>query len=262
MSYAIITGASKGIGKEIALQLASKGINLILVARSSDLLEALSKEIAVKYKVKTDFIALDLIAEGSASQLLKWCEEKQYAINILVNNAGYGLWGRFQELPLENQLNMMQLNMTAPVKLTYLFLPLLRKQPKSYILNIASSAAYQAVSTLAVYSATKIFMVNFSRGLQYELKNSTTSVTCFSPGSTESEFINNAGMQALKETADKFTMKVDIVAKIAIDAMFKGKTEVVPGLLNRLTVFMTYLMPKPLIEKIAADIYEKHLPKK
>ena len=131
MSYAIITGASKGIGKEIALQLASKGINLILVARSSDLLETLSKEIAVKYKVKTDFIALDLVAEGSASQLLKWCEEKHYAINILVNNAGYGLWGRFQELPLENQLNMMQLNMTAPVKLTYLFLPLLRKQPKS-----------------------------------------------------------------------------------------------------------------------------------
>jgi short-subunit dehydrogenase len=260
MQYAIVTGASKGIGKAIATALASRGINLILVARSNDLLKNLSEELAQKYKVKTDFTALDLGQEDGPSQLLKWCTDKQYNVNILVNNAGYALWGRFEELPLEKQLNMMQLNMAAPLKLAYLFIPLLKKQPKSYILNIASTTAYQSISTLSVYAATKAFMVNFSRGLTLELRNSPISVTCFSPGTTDSEFMDNAGMEPLKKIAAKFSMKADVVAKTAVDAMFKSKTEAIPGFINRFSTFMTYFLPKPLIEKIAADIYEKNLP--
>jgi len=261
MSYAIITGASKGIGKEIATLLASKSTNVLLVARSESLLKTLSEELSTKYKVKTDFIALDLCAENSAQELLNWCTQKQYAVNILVNNAGYALWGRFENLSLESQLHLMQLNMSAPVKLTYLFLPLLKKQPKSYILNIASTTAYQAVSTLSVYSATKVFMVNFSRGLTLELRDTNVSVTCFSPGTTDSEFINAANMQPLKAVADKFSMKADLVAKIAVSAMYNKKTEVIPGFTNRFSVFMTYILPKLWIEKIAANIYEKHLPR-
>jgi short-subunit dehydrogenase len=260
MEYAIVTGASKGIGKEIATALASRGINLILVARSNDLLKNLSDELAQKYKIKTDFIALDLCLENGPSLLLKWCTDKQYSINILVNNAGFALWGKFEELALEKQLNMMQLNMSAPLKLAYLFIPLLKKQSKSYILNIASTTAYQSISTLSVYAATKAFMVNFSRGLTIELRNSSVSVTCFSPGTTDSEFMDNAGMEPLKKIAAKFSMKADTVAEMAVKAMFKGKTEAIPGFVNQFSVFMTYILPKSWIEKIAADIYEKNLP--
>jgi short-subunit dehydrogenase len=262
MEYAIVTGASKGIGKEIAIKLASKGIPLILVARSENLLESLSKELTQKYKVKTDFLALDLCAENGPLQLFNWCKEKKYSVNILVNNAGYGLWGRFEDIALDRQLNMMQLNMAAPVKLAYLFIPVLKEHPKSYILNISSTTAYQALATLSVYSASKIFMVNFSRGLRLELRNSSISVTCFSPGATESEFIDNAGMQSLKAIAEKYSMKADVVAASAVEAMFKRKAEVIPGFLNRVTTFMTYILPKLWIEKIAAGIYEKHLPVK
>ncbi|MEO6882399.1 MAG: SDR family oxidoreductase [Bacteroidia bacterium] len=254
---ALITGASKGIGKAIAEVLAKQKVDLLLVARSADMLKNIAEDFSKKYGVKINFLATDLSLPDAAVTIQKWCSENNYNVSILVNNAGYGLWGRFDTLELSEQKNMMQLNMNALVNITYELLPLLKKQPKSYILNISSTAAYQAVPCLSVYAATKSFVLLFSRGLRYELKKSNISVTCVCPGATDTNFMDRAGMEALKATAAKFNMHPEDVAKTAVNAMFKGKAEVLPGWMNLVSAKMTSFIPKSLTEKIAGNLYNK-----
>ncbi len=253
--YALITGASKGIGKSIAFQLAAKGYNLVLVARNeaslADLAEVLSKRfnITVKYQI------VDLQQPGAAEQLYTFCTNEQLPVSVLVNNAGRGSWGRFDELALAEQHQMMQLNMHALVDLTHYFLPMLKQQQTAYILNVASTAAYQAMPTMAIYAATKSFVVSFSRALKRELKNSSVSVSCLSPGPTDTHFIETAGMQALKEKAAKYEMTPDEVAKIAVKGMFAKKTEIIPGFLNAFSAFMLRFVPKSTPEKVVEKVY-------
>jgi short-subunit dehydrogenase len=257
MSYALITGASRGIGRAIAEELARRGYNVLLVARSENALKESAAQLREKYKVETDFLALDLTAAGAAQKIFGWCEEKKYAIHILVNNAGYGLSGPFEKYELTDHLDMMRLNMRVPVELCKLFLPVLRSQPTSHILNIASTAAYQAVPNLSLYSATKAFILTFSRGLRQELRGSSVSVTCISPGSTDTDFVVRAqiGEKGLK-TASKVNMTPEAVAKIAVNAMLTGKAEVITGLINKLGALMVWLLPKGLVERTAMKIYE------
>ena len=162
MSYALITGASKGIGKAIAFELASKNHHLLLIARSADLLKTVAKEITDSFDVKVDYLATDLSSLAGSQQVFDWCVSNNYTVNILINNAGYGLSGAFERYSIDENLNMMQLNMNTSVQLCQQFIPMLKQQPKSYILNVASSAAYQAVPGLSLYAATKIFLLNFS----------------------------------------------------------------------------------------------------
>ena len=185
-----------------------------------------------------------------------WILQNQPEIEVLVNNAGYGLWGAVEQVSLTQLENMMKLNMTALVDLCYLMIPYLRKRTPSHILNVASTAAYQAVPTMTTYAATKAFVVLFSRGLRWELKGSGISVSCLSPGVTSTGFINRAGLDAFKERAEKFSMTPEAVAKIAITQLFKGNAEIVPGFVNWLSVKLTYFLPKYFIEKIAAGLYK------
>lgn len=260
--YALITGGSKGIGKEMAFYLAEKGYNILLIARNEAELLGAKEEIKSKFHVNVAFWALDLSLPDSPKQILHWVEKENFSVSILINNAGYGLWGYFDQISFENQQSMMLLNMNALVELTYLFLPSLKTKPQSYILNIASTASYQAVPGLGVYSATKAFVLSFSRALRFELKKTSVSVTCLSPGATTTNFTNRAGMSKsadLQATADKFSMPADVVAKFGIDAMFAKKNEVVPGFVNIITVWSTYFLPKSMIESIAANLYLKNL---
>ena len=130
MSYALITGASKGIGKAIAGEFARRGKSVLLVARNAEALRELSLNLETKYGVRALYLSLDLSREEAPSELFKWCRENHYSVDVLVNNAGYGLSGAFDQHPLEDHLNMMQLNMNTVVRLTYLFLPELKKTPK------------------------------------------------------------------------------------------------------------------------------------
>jgi len=257
MSTALITGASKGIGKAIAEELAKRKYNLLLVARSGESLQNVANEFKEKYKVEVDYLAIDLSLPQSPEKVFNWCHEKNYTISVLVNNAGYGLSGLFDKYSVAENTNMIQLNIIALVQLCQLFLPQLKQQTKSYILNIASSAAYQAVPYLSVYSASKTFVLSFSRGLRQELKKTSVSVTCISPGSTDTDFVVRAqiGEKGLK-TANKVNMQPREVAAIAVDSMFAGKAEVVTGLINKLGAFMAWLMPKGLVETTAMKIYE------
>jgi short-subunit dehydrogenase len=200
---------------------------------------------------------LDLSAPNAPLQVFNWCRSNGYDVNILVNNAGYGLSGAFDKYSLEDHLNMMQLNMNVVVEMTYHFLPDLKKHPRAYILNIASSAAYQAVPFLSAYAASKSFVLQFSRGLHLELKGTTVSVTCVSPGATDTSFVDRANIGAKGlELAGKFNMQPAEVAKIAVNAMFKGKTEVITGFLNKVGAALAWLLPKKTIEKASAKIYQ------
>jgi short-subunit dehydrogenase len=257
MNYALITGASKGIGKAVANELAAKGFNVLLVARSEPLLEQVAAEITARYKVKVDWYALDLSRPSAPQNVYDWSRAKGYTVQALVNNAGYGLSGPFEKYSLEEHWNMMQLNMQTLVGLTRLFLPDLEAQNRGYIMNIASSAAYQAVPKLSLYAATKAFVLSFSRGLHQELARGPVSVTVVSPGATDTDFPNRAqlGEKGMK-AAEKFNMSPDAVAGIAVRAMLSGKAEVITGFINKLGAAMAWLLPKGMVEKTAMKIYE------
>lgn len=256
-SYALITGASNGIGKSIAHSLARRQYPLLLVARSEQALQLLARSLTDTYHVPVAYLALDLTLPDAADRLLQWIADHQYPVSILVNNAGYGTWGTFDQLGLDLQLNMLQLNMQVVVALSHRLLPLLRQQPRAYLLNVGSTAAYQAVPEVSLYAASKAFVVSFTRGLRYELRGSNVSVSCLSPGPVDTGFIDRAGMGALKELTAKYSMTPDRVAEIAVKGMFRSKAEIIPGWLNRLTVFSNRLLPKALIEHIAAGLYKK-----
>ncbi len=260
MAYALVTGASRGIGRALAVALAQRGYDLLLVARSEDQLRALAQEISEKHQHQSHLLALDLAASGAAETVAAWALAHTKELAVLVNNAGYGLWGRFEQLDLAAQQNMLQLNMLLPVALTHALLPALRQQPKAYILNVASTAAYQAVPSLTLYAASKAFLLSFSRGLRYELKDTPVSVTCLSPGATTTAFADRAGMGAeLQKTAAKVSMTPGAVARIAVQALLAGEAEIIPGLVNKVSVGLASVVPKKLTEKIAAGIYEKYL---
>jgi short-subunit dehydrogenase len=257
MAYALVTGASKGIGKAIIEELAQRKIDLLLVARSDELLKQEASRLSAHYEIKTDWLAIDLSTSDASAKIWEWCKVKQYSIYILVNNAGYGLSGPFEKYGLADSLNMMHLNMITPVQLCRQFLPMLHQQPKSYILNIGSSAAYQAVPYLSLYAATKSFILAFSRGLRQEVRNSAVSVTCICPGATDTGFASRAqiGEKGLK-AAEKVNMTAAEVGKIAVSAMFAKKAEVITGLLNKLAASIVWLLPKGWVERVAMKIYE------
>jgi hypothetical protein len=256
MAFALITGASGGIGWSIAKELASRKHDLLLIARNADILKKNVSELKANYGIQADHLAIDLSTADAAIQVQQWLTSSGYAIDILVNNAGYGSWGTVEALDRNQLTNMMQLNMLTLADLCKVLLPQLQQHKRSYILNVASTAAYQAVPTLASYAATKAFVLLFSRGLRLELLGSGITVSCLSPGATSTGFIDRANMGVLKERSEKFSMPPDIVARIGIKGMFAGKAEIIPGFVNWISVKLVGLLPKALPEKIAAGLYK------
>ena len=256
MAYALITGASGGIGLALARELALRKHDVLLVARSEPSLKQSCQEIKEQYHVSTDYLALDLSVPDAALVVNEWVTSKGYAIDVLINNAGYGSWGNLRDISREKLNNMMHLNMQTVADFCKVFLPALEQQKRAYIMNVSSTAAYQAVPTLSTYAATKAFVLLFTRGLRFELKGTSVSVSCLSPGATSTGFIDRANLGMLKEKAEKFSMKAEEVAKIAIKGMFAGKAEIVPGLLNWVSVKAVKHLPKALTEQIAANLYK------
>lgn len=256
MTFALVTGASSGIGLSMAQELAKRKHNLLLIARSADKLTSIKSELSQQFNVQVEYLELDLSQPGAVEEVRNWVISKKFSVNILINNAGFGLWGKFEVVDAVEITNMLHLNILTMVAFCKAFLPELKKHPQAYILNVASTAAYQAVPTLTTYAASKAFVVLFTRGLRAELSGSNISVSCLSPGATNTGFVDRAGMQKLKERAEKFSMKAEAVAAIAIKGMFNRKAEIVPGFTNWLSVQLTYLVPKRLPEIIAENLYK------
>ena len=250
---ALITGASSGIGKDMARYLATKSIDLILVARRKDKLEELKKDL----KVKVQIIALDLSIEENVYELYK--QVKNEKIDILINNAGFGLFGDFKDTNLQKELEMINTNVIAPHILTKLFLQDFIKNDKGYILNVASSAGFMAGPHLNTYYATKNYLAKLTMALNEELRiiKSNVKVCALCPGPVNTEFT--------KVAQGKFNIKgisSSYVAKYAIDKMFQGKMLIIPTLKIKLAIFGLRLIPYRLQLIITASIQEKKIKKK
>lgn len=255
-SYALVTGASQGIGAQIARSLARRGYGLLLVARSEEKLIALGEQLVHEFSVPVHHRVVDLSSDQGGLALYNWVMENGYTLSILINNAGYGLWGRFDQLGIEEQLNMIDLNVKTLTKLTHYFIPVLLKQPKSYILNVGSLAAYQAVPTLAVYAASKAYVLQFSRALRREFHRQGLVVSTLNPGPVDTGFGERAGMQALSRLMNRYNMDAVVVAERGVAGLLRGKAEIIPGFSNALTANVVRFLPKSWVERIAAKLYQ------
>ncbi|RAJ87894.1 hypothetical protein CLV59_101659 [Chitinophaga dinghuensis] len=257
MSYALVTGAAKGIGKAIAAALAEKNYHLLLVDLDGQALEDTATTLAATYRVHVHALHQDLSATDALQKVVQFTTPYHDQLQVVVNNAGYGLNGAFEHIPLPNSFNIIDVNIRAQVGLSHAYIPVLRKFQKAYLLNVVSTTAYQPVPYLNIYAATKAFALSFTRSLRYELRRTGISVSALSPGSTDTDFVNRAGMGTrTRAIADRFNMTSEAVAKIAIRGLFNGKAEIIPGFTNKLNAWLPKFFPKTLVERIAGDIYE------
>jgi short-subunit dehydrogenase len=256
-SYALVTGASSGIGLEIAKQLAQRGYNLILVARSVDTLNKLSDDLIREYpNILVMVIPCDLSQTGSASHLFERVQELKLDVEILVNNAGFGMSGRFEELPLNRQLEMIHLNMVSLTELMYFFLPVLKGRKKGYILNTASTAGLMPSGPyMSLYFATKAYVVSLSLGVREELKGTGVSVTALCPGATNTGFFGTEVNNSLGNWAKGHSPVT--VATASLKALFAKKAFVVPGLSNKIVFSLVPFLPKSWISVITASLLKK-----
>jgi short-subunit dehydrogenase len=257
MTYALVTGASKGIGKAIAERLAERGFGLLLVARSGELLQQQADLLEKKYGIKAHSLALDLSNSGSAEKMAGWVSGLDVPLGVLVNNAGYGIWGSFGELSLDRQLHMLQINIATLFEATHRLIPLLKKNAPAYILNVGSMAGLQAMPSVAAYAASKAFVNTLSRGLSHELRPAGISVTVLIPGSVDTNFVEVSGMQHMAQKAGRNSMTAEQVATAAVDALFKKKIAVIPGFSNRLMAFAMKHLPRVWVEQVIAKLYSK-----
>lgn len=256
MLYTLITGASKGIGKAFAYKCASRGMNLILVARSSHLLEELQKEIEQEHKVRVRIHSGDLLDHAFHKKIFSWIAENGCEVNMLINNAGMGFYGKFEQQPLEKHIEVMHLNMDAQVKMAHEFLNTTNPNQKRYLLNTVSTGAFQPVGYMAVYCASKAFMLSFSRALRYELRKEQVNVTALCPGGTETDFFSPAQMNDVAAKNALFMMKADKVAKQGLDSLLANNAVVVPGWYNKIGAFSARHGPQGLVVWQASNFFK------
>jgi hypothetical protein len=246
----LITGASSGIGRELAKCFAAEGCRLILLARRRHPLQALADELNQKYKVHSEVLPTDLSEPVAPTRIFEHLQTNGTKVDVLANNAGFGARGQFVSLPVERQLEMVQVNVTAVMHLTRLLLPPMVERRHGGILNVASTAAFQPGPGMAVYYATKAFVLSFSEALAEELAGTGVTVTALCPGPTETNFVEVAGARPSRLFA-KTAMSAETVARVGHGAFRQGRTVVIPGFSNRLLAFSVRLGPRSVVRKIA-----------
>ncbi|MFT3932507.1 MAG: SDR family oxidoreductase [Chitinophagaceae bacterium] len=257
MPIALITGASSGIGLELAKIFASKKTDLVLVARSENKLIELSNELKSKYAISAYVLAKDLSTINAAKEVVDYCKQNNLHIDYLINNAGFGDHGFFAESDLEKQLEMINLNITALVYLTRLLLPPMIQKGAGKIMNVASTAAFQPGPLMSIYFATKAFVLSFSEAISNELEKTGVTVTALCPGATESGFQKAASVEDSKMVKGKKLPSSAEVAAFGYRTMMKGKVVAIHGLLNTVMTTGVRFAPRSLIRKIARSLQEK-----
>jgi len=250
---ALITGASSGLGAEFARLFAADGHDLVLVARRRQALVTLADELSDRHGVRCTVIARDLAHPGEGSTVYGEVEANDLDVSVLVNNAGFGSWGPFADADLQHQLNMLRVNIEALTELTYRFLPEMIAAKRGYVINVASTAAFQPGPLMAVYYASKAYVLNFSEALAEELQSSGVSVTAFCPGATRTGFQSEAGM----EGARLFRGNVPDAASVArygYASMWKRRRVAIPGLRNRLLSQSIRFTPRRLVTRIVKSL--------
>lgn len=254
---ALITGSSSGIGLELAKIHAAKGDNLVLVARSRSKLEALKQQLEQQNHIKVHVIEKDLSLTDSSQQIFDETREKNIQIDYLINNAGFGDFGLFFQTQWSKELQMINLNITALTHLCKLYIPEMMQQGGGKILNVASTAAFQPGPTMAIYYATKAYVLHFSEAIGNELIGTNITVTALCPGATESGFQKVAAMEESNLVKGKKLPSSKSVAEYGYRAMMKGKAVAIHGLMNYLMANSVRFSPRAMVVKLARKIQDK-----
>lgn len=258
--YALVTGASQGIGRAVAMDLAGRGYGVLAVARSQAALDDVVKACGSLNGGRASALVVDLFASDAVDHILHAIANLPEPLTVLVNNAGQAFWGRFADIRLEDHRRLLRLNVEVPMELTHRCLPLLCTQPKAYILLISSMTAYSSVATLASYAGSKAFILRWGRSLRMELRSTGVQVCCACPGSVITGFTARAGMQVMDDLARKFGHPPERIAKAVVSALLAGRAEVVPGILDGITAWLMKKLPSAWSEQVASGIYLKRLP--
>jgi short-subunit dehydrogenase len=252
----LITGASGGIGYELAKLFARDHHNLVLVARSADKLAQVSTELqAHGATIKT--IALDLAASPAPKFLFDQLQSAGISVDILINNAGYGAFGDFAQMPEEEILGQINLNITGLTHLSRLFLPPMLQRRSGRIMNVASTAGFQPGPLMAVYYATKAYVISFSEAIANELRNTGVTVTCFCPGATHTGFAKRAGTERSRLFKQLGAMNADKVALDGYRAVMEGRTLTISGVHNWLVAQSTRFAPRKMVTAVSRWVAEK-----
>ncbi|HEX9980990.1 MAG TPA: SDR family oxidoreductase [Flavobacterium sp.] len=252
---ALITGATEGIGYELAHCFAKDGYNLILVARSQEDLERVSQEFTRRYNVKAYGIAADLMERDAPFKLYDEITSEGIQIDVLVNNAGQGVWGAFTGTDLNDELNIIQLNVVSTVVLTKLFLKEMVARNSGKILQLGSTSSKAPTPYLSVYAATKAFIYNFTQGLINELKDSKVTMTALLPGPTDTDFFDKAGMESTVAVMEGNLSDPADVARDGYEALQNGESRIISGMKNKLQTMMGNVMP----DQAVAEQFRKQM---
>ena len=251
---ALVTGASQGIGLELAERLAADGYCLVLVGRDPHNLELAAAQLELDQPCRTQAFSTDLSAPGATARLVEQLDEKGIEVEVLVNNAAYGATGSFAKLDLDTQLGMIRLNIASLTELTYRLVGPMVQRGHGKILNIASTAAFEPGPGMAVYYATKAYVLSFSEAIAEELTGSGVTVTTLCPGPTETGFQQRAGVEASR-LIQIGMMTAHDVATAAYEGMVAGKRIVIPGAMNKAAVHANRLFPRRLITSVAGRLH-------
>lgn len=249
----LITGASSGIGLELARLFAADKSNLVLVARSEEKLQAIAGELRQRHGINVRVIVKDLARPEAPDEIAAELSQAGIQVDVLVNNAGFGLAGTFAELPLERQMEMVQLNVTSLVRLTRLLLPAMIERRRGGMLNVGSTAAFQPGPNMAIYFASKAFVLSFSEALHEETRAKNVTVTCLAPGAVATNFAAAANMEHSLLFRQN-VLEVGYVARAGHRAFRRKQALIVPGLWNKLMIFAERLLPRSLVRKLAGRV--------
>ncbi len=253
---ALITGASSGIGYELAKLFAKDGKNLVIVARNRDNLEKVKAEIESEYKTIVKLLAKDLSNPKAPQEIFYELERESIEIDVLVNNAGFGVIGRFSETDLQKELAMIQVFTTSLTHLTKLFLRKMLENKSGRIVNVSSGLALIPIPIFSTYSACEAYVLHFSEALHYELKGSGVKVTCLCPSPTNSSFFKRANMGNAKLANLSLMMDPASVARIGYKAIEQGKVTVTIGLMNKSLLFLNRLLPRRMATRVMGSMME------
>ena len=254
-NYVLITGASSGIGYELAKLFKRDGYNLILVARDKEKLQMAVDKLNNE-KNKIIMLDVDLSREDEVDKLIKYINKNEIDINILVNNAGIGSFGEFAEIDWKTEEKLIDINIKALTKLTKYFLPKMIEKKSGGILNVASTAAFASGPRMATYYASKAYVLNLTEALHEEVKEYGINISCLCPGPVRTSFQSKAGIKK-SEKAKKYLMNADIVAKVGYDKFKKGEVIIIPGFKNKVLVNANKLLPRAISRKIILKTNKK-----
>lgn len=257
--FALITGATSGIGNGFAHVLARDGINLVITARNETRLEQVRNELQDRYSVEVKIIPRDLANPEAPAEIFEFLEQEGIILDLLVNNAGFNVYGKFEESDLEQEIQMIGLHIVAVTQLTKLFLRQRSRRVENMILNVSSIAGLVPGPLVSVHFATRAYILSFSRALANELQGSDAHVTCLCPGPIKSAFFGRAGMSDVRLASGKplKLMDAETVAAIGYDALKRQKVVVVPGYRNKIIAFMASVVPPAIATRLTRWLMER-----